>query len=48
MSRTYGRNLRPGLSSTSSAIKDANHKITRAFDQFDRAVADYLAEPNAA
>jgi len=47
-SRTYGRVIRPGLSFMSSPIKDANHKITRAFNRFDRAVADYLAEQNAA
>ena len=29
-------------------IQDANHEITRAFNQFDRAVADYLAQQKAA
>lgn len=47
-SRTYCRVIRPGLSLMSSPIKDANHKITRAFNQFDRAVAEYLAEQKAA
>jgi hypothetical protein len=47
-SRTYCRVIRPGLSFLFSLIKDANHKITRAFNQFDRAVAEYLAQQNAA
>lgn len=47
-SRTYSRVIRPGLSLLSSPIKDANHKITSAFNQFDRAVVDYLAQQKAA
>jgi DNA-binding IclR family transcriptional regulator len=47
-SRTYSRVLRPGLSLLSSPITDASPKITRAFNQFDRAVAEYLAEKKVA
>jgi hypothetical protein len=43
-SRTYHRVIRSGLLFMSSLIKDTNHKLTRAFNQFDRAVADYLAQ----
>ena len=47
-SRTYNRVIRQGLSLLSSPIHAADHKITRAFHHFDRALAQYLEQQTAA
>jgi hypothetical protein len=47
-SRTYSRVIRPGLSLLSSPLAAANHKIIHAFNQFDRALAQYLEQQRAA